>query len=322
MSTDSVEAETAAVICCASCGTAQVDDVKLKKCDACDLVHYCSDNCKQEHLPHHKARCKERAAELRDEILFKQPESSHLGDCPICCLPLPIDNAGKSALMPCCSKIVCNGCYYASKLHRHRENLQETCPFCRHPIPKNDEEAHKKLMKRIAANDPVAITQRGLNLMKRVEANDPIAMWQIGGLHQIKEDYVRAFEYWSNAAQLGNADAHYNLSIMYEKGKGVEKDEMKEIYHLEEAAIAGHPQSRFALGSNEWENERDGRAVKHWIIAANQGYDDSIKALMVAYKGGFVSKENLAAALRAQKAAVDETKSPQREAAAKAFHNY
>jgi len=25
-----------------------------------------------------------RAAELRDEILFKQPESSHRGDCPIC----------------------------------------------------------------------------------------------------------------------------------------------------------------------------------------------------------------------------------------------
>jgi len=35
MSTDSVEAETAADIYCASCGTAQVDDIKLTKCDAC-----------------------------------------------------------------------------------------------------------------------------------------------------------------------------------------------------------------------------------------------------------------------------------------------
>jgi hypothetical protein len=35
--------------------------------------------------------CKKRAAELRDEILFKQPENTHLGDCPICFLPLSLD---------------------------------------------------------------------------------------------------------------------------------------------------------------------------------------------------------------------------------------
>ena len=36
---------------------------------------------------------------------------------------------------------------------------------------------------------------------------------------------------------------------------------------------------------------------------------------MNAYKDGLVDKEDLAAALRAHKAAVDETKSPQREEA-------
>ena len=78
-------------MCCASCGIAEVDDVKMKKCDACDLVGYCSDNCQQEHRPQHEASCKKRAAELRDEILFRQPESTHKGDCPICFLPLPLD---------------------------------------------------------------------------------------------------------------------------------------------------------------------------------------------------------------------------------------
>ena len=78
MSTDSVEAEPAADMCCASCGIAGVDDIKLKECDACDLVHYCSDNCKQEHGPRHEQLCKERAAELREELLFRQPESTHL----------------------------------------------------------------------------------------------------------------------------------------------------------------------------------------------------------------------------------------------------
>eukprot|EP00985_Skeletonema_marinoi_P030096 scaffold30504_cov80-Skeletonema_marinoi.AAC.1 len=75
-------------MCCASCGIGQVDDIKLKKCTACYLVRYCSVKCQKEHRPQHKRACKKRAAELRDEILFKQPESSDLGDCPICFLPL------------------------------------------------------------------------------------------------------------------------------------------------------------------------------------------------------------------------------------------
>ena len=76
------------LMCCASCGIAGVDDMKLKKCTACHLVRYCSVKCQKEHRPKHKKVCKKRAAELRDEILFKQPDGSDLGDCPICCLPL------------------------------------------------------------------------------------------------------------------------------------------------------------------------------------------------------------------------------------------
>ena len=75
---------------CAFCGTAGGDEIKLKRCNACYLVRYCSVKCQKDHWPKHKKECKKRAAELRDEILFKQPESTHLGDCPICCLPVPL----------------------------------------------------------------------------------------------------------------------------------------------------------------------------------------------------------------------------------------
>ena len=57
--------------------------------------------------------------------------------------------------------------------------------------------------------------------------------------------------------------------------------------------------------------------MKHWIIAATQGHGGSIKMLMDAFKGGLVEKENLAVALRAHKAAVDATESPQRVASEK-----
>ena len=39
-------ATTDTMMCCASCGKAAVDDVKLKKC-ACDLVKYCSVDCQK-----------------------------------------------------------------------------------------------------------------------------------------------------------------------------------------------------------------------------------------------------------------------------------
>jgi len=102
---------------------------------------------------------------------------------------------------------------------------------------------------------------------------------------------------------------------LYQEGQGVEKDEKKEIYHLEQAAIGGHPEARHNLACYEEGNGRIDRAVKHFIIAANLGYDLSIQVLKMCYKGGKVSKEDFAAALRRHQAAVDATKSPQREAA-------
>eukprot|EP00984_Skeletonema_dohrnii_P009539 scaffold3651_cov128-Skeletonema_dohrnii-CCMP3373.AAC.6 len=292
MSTD--DQTEAADICCALCGE-ELDDIKLKTCDACDLVKYCSDKCQQDHQPQHEAMCIERAAELRDEILFRQPESTHLGDCPICFLPLPLDL--KNSMFSCCGKIICMGCDCANKLVLEREaRLQPTCPFCRHPSPTTEEEAKIKYM-------------------KRVEKNDPVAMAQIGKKHYDNGDYELAFEYYTNAAELGDATAHNNLTFMYRNGQGIEKDEKKEVYHLEEAAIAGHPRARCNLAFYEWKNSRFDRAVKHWSIAANLGYDDSIQALKECYKEGKVSKDDFAAALRAHQAAVDATKSPQREAA-------
>ena len=279
--------------CCASCGIAELDDVKLKKCPTCDLVRYCGVKCQREHWPKHQAVCMKRAAELRDEILFKQPESSYLGDCPICFLPLPLYET-KSSTYPCCIKVICMGCDYVNKIRELQGKLQQKCPFCRKPLSTAEE--GKKYM------------------MKRVEANDPAAMCHEGGEQYDKGNYSTAFQYWTKASGLGDMLAHYQLSTLYDNGQGVGKDEKKEVFHLEEAAIGGHPDARYNLGINEVHSGRIERAVKHWIIAANLGHDESIQVLKKCYKDGFVSKEDLATALRAHQAAVDATKSPQREA--------
>ncbi len=288
--------DSGTMLCCASCGIAEIDSVKLKKCTACYRVKYCGVECQRDHWSKHKKDCKKRVAELRDELLFKQPESTNRGDCPICMLPLSFDLM--TTMMTCCSKEICRGCTYANYSHETVVSVvpKWLCPFCRKAVPDTVEEGHKQRMKRIEVNDPVAIRQEG------------------GDQYQ-KGNYTRAFEYWTKAADLGDAEAHYQLSGMYFRGEGVEKEERKHTYHLEEAAIAGHPDARHGLGCEEWNNGNTERAVKHLIIAATQGYDDSIKGLMDAFKGGYVNRDVLTTALRAHQAAVDATKSPQRETA-------
>jgi TPR repeat protein len=151
--------------------------------------------------------------------------------------------------------------------------------------------------------------------MKRVEMNDPVALLQMGCRGDGEGDFKSAFEYFTKAAELGDATAHYDLSVMYDLGQGVEKDEKKLFYHLEEAAIGGNVKARHNLGCHEQDNGRMERAVKHWIIAANMGHEGSMKTLWKCHAEGFVKKEDLTATLRTHHAAVNAAKSPQREQA-------
>ena len=72
---------------CANCGKGEESSGDLKACTVCKMVKYCDRECQIAHRPQHKTACKKRAAELRDEKLFKEhaPE-----ECPICMLPLPL----------------------------------------------------------------------------------------------------------------------------------------------------------------------------------------------------------------------------------------
>ncbi len=291
--------DTNTMMFCANCGTAGGDDTKLMKCTACYLVRYCSVKCQKDHWKQHKKACKKRAAESKDEILFKQPENTHFGDCPICCLPIPIDPR-KSTLYPCCSKLICNGCNLANSKREIEGRQLSKCPFCRKAARKTEEEADGQLM-------------------KRIEANDPAAMRYMGSKKSNERDCKGAFEYYSKAAALGDVEAHFQLFGRYHYGLGVEKDEKRALHHMEQAAIGGHPEARHSLGTMEARNGRAERAGKHFIIAAKLGHDGSLECVKEGLKAGLMSKEDYAAALRGYQSTIEATKSPQREEAAEFF---
>src|SRR6056300_412839 len=122
------------MMCCASCGQAEIDDIKLKDCDdGCDLVKYCGDECQRNYREQHEQECINWKAELFDKQLFTQSDTSYMGDCPLCFLPLSID-LRKSALMTCCCKIICKGCCYANQKRESEGGLEHRCAFCREPF--------------------------------------------------------------------------------------------------------------------------------------------------------------------------------------------
>src|SRR6056300_1222968 len=181
---------------CASCSIAAIDDVTLKDCNGgCDLVKYCGDGRQENHRKQHEDECKQRVDEIHDKKLFTQPDISYLGECPLCCLPLSIDSS-KSTMMPCCCKWICEGCNYANQKREIEGGLEPRCAFCREPLPESQEEFDKNIMNRIKKNDPVAMTSQAKK-------------------HYHEGEYGKAFEYLKNAAELGDAGAHFCLGDLY-----------------------------------------------------------------------------------------------------------
>ncbi|MBR6066622.1 MAG: sel1 repeat family protein [Bacteroidales bacterium] len=59
----------------------------------------------------------------------------------------------------------------------------------------------------------------------------------------VKQDYVKAGDWYKKAAEQGVASAQYYLGLMYDKGLGVKQDIKKAVKWYSKAAEQGHEQS-------------------------------------------------------------------------------
>ena len=100
------------------------------------------------------------------------------------------------------------------------------------------------------------------------------------------------------------------------------RDEKKAMHYYELAAMGGVVKSRHNLGSSEWQVGNMNRALKHFMIAVEFGYADSLKAIKQLYKTGHATKDDYAKALRAYQAYLAEVKSDDRDKAAECDEMY
>ena len=59
----------------------------------------------------------------------------------------------------------------------------------------------------------------------------------------VPQDYVEAFGSFKLASEQGKTEAHFYLGVMYERGEGTAKDHAKAAYWLELAAKEGNPEA-------------------------------------------------------------------------------
>lgn len=78
------------------------------------------------------------------------------------------------------------------------------------------------------------------------EAENSVAIMLEEGVGTI-QDIDQAIYWYTRAASRGNSDAIYNLGLLYEQGKGVEKDAKMAASKFKDAAELGSVQAKVRL---------------------------------------------------------------------------
>ena len=242
--------------------------------------------------------CRSVEAARYSERLLNEGHERWEGDrCTICYLYIGLPTGEHSRMNVCCMKRVCKGCVLAA----HQRGIFDTCPFCRAPRPEDDASELAMIQNRVDKKDAAAIHH--------------FAQKYFYGRLGLMKDVPRAIQLWTEAAELGSVNAHYNLGVAYYNGNDVEEDKPRGIRHWQVAAMKGHALSRHNLGVFEFKKGNRKLAVQHYMISAKMGKEDSLNNIKDMFMEGHATKAQYAEALRGYGDAMGEMKSHQCEEA-------
>ena len=88
------------------------------------------------------------------------------------------------------------------------------------------------------------------------------------------------------------------------------------------AAMGGHATCRHNVANTDLLNGHIDRAIKHYLIAASDGMEPSLKALQTAYSHGIAQKDDYAKALRAYQAYLSAIQSSQRDESLRFYNRF
>ena len=176
------------------------------------------------------------------------------------------------------------------------------CAFCRTLRPSSDEEGSERLKRQMEKGNADAIYN--------------FAVYYARGTNGMPQDWVKANELLLKAGELGCAVGYYWLGYSYDYRRGVEADKKKGKHYYELAAIGGDIDARHNLGVSESKAGNHERAVKHFMVAARAGDNESLDKVKQGFRIGHVTKDDYAGTLRAYHESQTEMKSEARDKAA------
>ncbi|KAL7545256.1 hypothetical protein ACHAWF_008608 [Thalassiosira exigua] len=195
-------------------------------------------------------------------------------------------------------QMICMGCDLAD-FNSEREG--DTCQFCRGK-PTGDQQALACLKKRVDCQDPDACCSLGKILKK-------------GNLTRQK-NLPKAIQLFKRAVEIGsgNNDSHWQLGKTYYEGNEILLPNLKlASYHVERAAMSGHPSARHQLGCAAYKAGRCDKAAKHWIISSRIGWKESLTNLKDMVAIGHATSDQYKEASEGYEKIVDEMETPQRQ---------
>ena len=248
----------------------------------------------------------------------RAPQSGR-DECPICYHVLPLANCD-SVYMSCCGKVICQGCIVG----RERAQVKESgfiiegktpedkqfmlilkhwsglCPFCRAEYPANEEEVVQRLNARISIRNDEDYTIALVGL----------GSCYLEGKHGLPLNYGKAEEIFQQAYDLGNPTAASDLVDLYERHYPDQKEKMMK-YLLRGETLGNIACMQFLINlAIESKNHRE---ISRLCMKVARLGGDTQQNLMSCYENQVLSKDDLAATLRAHQAVQDETKTARRE---------